>query len=1570
MKKIGIIRIESGNFAEGFKLNMRLQLSGAEVSGILPENHKILPLYARWNNKYREYGKILRKSNHLEINNDDIDYKPSPTEITNIEGKETCYQHLVALQFDLHHEMKSWLENISNDIRDSLVGDIGGWENEYALIIEVFSLDIGKEIYQLPWHNWSLLEKHKKLEVSFAIGSDGKTFDQSLQSNKIQPLVEILAIIGSNKGDDILDTSMDIALLKSNDDLRLEILEDPHKDKLLNTLKSDYSWNILFYAGHSSTQQSGVITINDNDVSINELQEGLKIAAKNGLKLAIFNSCDGIGLAKGVLDSGIPFTIVMRDAIPDVCAKYFLEQFISEYIKQGLSLHTAVRLARTQLGLKYEKDYPGVANLPIIMQYPETAPPVWHELRGIESPYKGLQPYTENDNAFFIGREKALEKFRKLISENSVMFVTGEAGSGKTSLVKIGLIPVLKHEEKWEVIEYSILLNSSLDNIYSDLDSIVQRKSNSSAIIIIDRYERIMHFDSVDQINFVEKISNCSHIKLKFIFMSNKGVFYDHKKSLIISELEYIQQVKDSLVDIITKPAKFFEVDFEEGLSQILINDMTASYTNLPFLQLLLKELWNHKKLNQIITHKSYRAIGGAGGVIGQYAEHWHKKLSESSTKNFIENIQIILTKLVQIDDSSNYINESMHQDIFLISSIKTRQEFDLLIERMETDRIIRSVFEDNRKYFQIYHPALVSEWLIHQNWFREYNNQLVDVHWIEEKYNQWNLVGENKKSLLLRREDLSKALEIQDNLKKFLSKKAICFIEISDRESKSQKKKIKLGFILAFASFASLSSISPHFYYSNIVLPRLFKNSESLRKNDAMAGLLSAISIFLQDKSFESQLLLWKSLHESHEKQQFNTTNNIFISPKFSSSKDNKFLVIDGDSVLIKSANGLSNTVLIKGEQHNIRFADFSPSHPHYLVTTSYDKSAVVWNTNSKKVIYKLSTENHINYSSFNPENPNQLLTVGGNGEAILWAFDKPIYLQGHKKEISMGVFSTKNSKRILTVGKDSIANIWDSNTPSKPIHSLVHNDLPISSGDFSPHDENIISTIVDREIHIWRTGKSQSHQILKGHNGKIIQTLFNPVNPNQIVSLTKNGECFVWDIRSGLSTPIGIKNIHGVAYYPKSGLLLTVGSDQLARVWKITTQANEIEQYPLRPTNSLKYLTFDPKNPDQFLTTMNNSNTVRLWNLKAQDEIELSLDKYSLENKVIPAITASFNPGMNQVITINRDSTLNIWETQKTRKNNNHPSKIIPMPKKINVVEKAWFSKFFPQQVVILNDKGVLYLWNYNNNELLEMKQEMGEAVQEIRFSNDFSNKILVISDYKVSIWNPLKGSIDIAPSREYKYKIVNAEFIPEPESSSSSVIMIDRTGRIYTWNTNTSEQKYMYSKPLNALTDFKFMPKYFSKKIFGQSDDENIELIDIGLSESILVKAPLDEIRSYTNVIYSDKKSFLISDKNGKIEVFDIASPYEKLVMKSGEEKNTFIELSPDKLTQSIVIDSAGRTSLYNIGGEDLLKIAFNNMSRCLSRQEINEFWTNKKLLEQYYTKFRLPKTTNEYNQLRCQ
>ncbi|MHC5722352.1 MAG: CHASE2 domain-containing protein, partial [Nostoc sp.] len=64
----------------------------------------------------------------------------------------------------------------------------------------------------------------------------------------------------------------------------------------------EQDWQILFFAGHSSTHQTnetGKIYINQTEsLTISQLKYALKKAVERGLQLAIFNSCDGLGLAR------------------------------------------------------------------------------------------------------------------------------------------------------------------------------------------------------------------------------------------------------------------------------------------------------------------------------------------------------------------------------------------------------------------------------------------------------------------------------------------------------------------------------------------------------------------------------------------------------------------------------------------------------------------------------------------------------------------------------------------------------------------------------------------------------------------------------------------------------------------------------------------------------------------------------------------------------------------------------------------------------------------------------------------------------------------------------------------------------------------------------------------------------------------------------------------------------------------------------------------------------------------------------------------------------------------------
>ncbi len=93
---------------------------------------------------------------------------------------------------------------------------------------------------------------------------------------------------------------------------------------------------------------------------------------KKGLKLAIFNSCDGLGLARKLVDLRIPYAIVMREPVPDIVAQKFLQYFLTAFAG-GESFYSSVRLARKRLQEELEDKYPCASWLPVIFQNPVAA---------------------------------------------------------------------------------------------------------------------------------------------------------------------------------------------------------------------------------------------------------------------------------------------------------------------------------------------------------------------------------------------------------------------------------------------------------------------------------------------------------------------------------------------------------------------------------------------------------------------------------------------------------------------------------------------------------------------------------------------------------------------------------------------------------------------------------------------------------------------------------------------------------------------------------------------------------------------------------------------------------------------------------------------------------------------------------------------------------------------------------------------------------------------------------------------------------------------------------------------
>jgi CHASE2 domain-containing sensor protein len=242
--------------------------------------------------------------------------------------------------------------------------------------VEVVLRTNDERLHRLPWHLWDLIDCYPHAELS--IGSFVSSPELVTQPRESHHRVRILAILGDRQG---IDIEADCQVLASLPHTDVVFLVEPSR-QVLHSHLWEKTWDVLFFAGHSNTeQQQGRIHLSASEsLTIEELRYGLRRAIERGLQLAIFNSCDGLGLAYELEQLHIPQSIVMREPVPDRVALDFLKQFLSTFAG-GTPLYPAVRQAREYLqGL--ESEFPCASWLPVVFQNPAVPPLTWSALQG------------------------------------------------------------------------------------------------------------------------------------------------------------------------------------------------------------------------------------------------------------------------------------------------------------------------------------------------------------------------------------------------------------------------------------------------------------------------------------------------------------------------------------------------------------------------------------------------------------------------------------------------------------------------------------------------------------------------------------------------------------------------------------------------------------------------------------------------------------------------------------------------------------------------------------------------------------------------------------------------------------------------------------------------------------------------------------------------------------------------------------------------------------------------------------------------------------------------------------
>lgn len=260
-------------------------------------------------------------------------------------------------------------------------------------------------LHKLPWQEWDFFQRYPYAEYSF---SDTHVRHERLQESPTEK-VRILVILGHDEG---IDVERDRQLFDELPNADVTFLVKPKRQEISDRLW-EQPWDIIFFAGHGSSEEdTGKIYINPEDsLDISELWHGLRKAVKQGLQVAIFNSCDGLALPQKLDDPSIPQMIVMRDMIPDQVAHQFLKYFLKSF-SEGNSFYLATREARERLkGL--EDELPCASWLPVIFQNPTETPPTWESL--VNSSSTNDELVTEKDKE--VTKEEFIRSQRQVLSK-------------------------------------------------------------------------------------------------------------------------------------------------------------------------------------------------------------------------------------------------------------------------------------------------------------------------------------------------------------------------------------------------------------------------------------------------------------------------------------------------------------------------------------------------------------------------------------------------------------------------------------------------------------------------------------------------------------------------------------------------------------------------------------------------------------------------------------------------------------------------------------------------------------------------------------------------------------------------------------------------------------------------------------------------------------------------------------------------------------------------------------------------------------------------------------------------
>ncbi|WP_204041326.1 nSTAND1 domain-containing NTPase [Acrocarpospora phusangensis] len=340
------------------------------------------------------------------------------------------------------------------------------------------------------------------------------------------------------------------------------------------------------------------------------------------------------------------------------------------------------------------------------------------------NPYQGLAAFQQEDAALFFGRDTVLNRLADLTARRSVIAVVGASGSGKSSLLRAGLLGSVAPE--------GALITPTAQPLQA-----FARIAGQPGVIVVDQFEEVFTLcsDEAERQEFVTALIEASREPKAVLVLGIRADMlgqvsrYGELVEAIAGEGTLLlgPPTVFELREMVTRPAAAVGLVVEPELLAAALTDTGTEPGALPLLSHALRETWRRSADGEL-TLAGYRAIGGVRGAIAQSAEQLYHGLTEPEQRA----VRRIFLRLTALGDGG----EDSRRPV-------TRAELDGIGDPDVVERVLdrlaaaRLVVLDTRTV-EVAHEVLIRSWPRLHGWLTADRADLIVHHRLTQAAQHW----------------------------------------------------------------------------------------------------------------------------------------------------------------------------------------------------------------------------------------------------------------------------------------------------------------------------------------------------------------------------------------------------------------------------------------------------------------------------------------------------------------------------------------------------------------------------------------------------------------------------------------------------------------------------------------------------------------------------------------------------------------------------------------------------------------------------------------------------------------